>query len=117
MAVINVKPGKGKSCEYGANDPRIIETYLRYITRTRSSYGGDKYPPAYVGYLGFKPFATVEELVEGFFLTQSIYKVNAGIRARHEWSSFKDGEPVDLNGIQRTVEIAYWFAQWYYNQG
>ena len=117
MAVLNVKPSKGKNYGYGANDTRIVETYIRYITRTRSSYGGDQYPPAYVGSLGFKPFATVEELVEGFFLTQSIYRVHTGIRARHEWISFKDGETVDLNGIQRVAEIAYWFARWYYNQG
>lgn len=38
-------------------------------------------------------------------------------KARYEWISFKDGETVDLYGIQRVVEIAHWFARWYYDQG
>lgn len=99
---------------FGLKDERIIEILLRYITRTRTI---DVYPPAYVGYLGFKAWSTIEELVSEFILTQEIFRNTSGRRARHEIVSFWRDEIYDDNGVNRIVEIAYTFAQWYYLQG
>lgn len=113
MAVLMVK-GKNDNYKYKKTDPQIIEIYLRYITRTRST---DQYPAAYVNYIGFRPYATIEELISDFHQTQMVYGCNSGIRARHEWISFAEGETVDIKGVDRIVDIANMFALWYYNQG
>lgn len=114
MACLRVKTRKNSIYEYGPTDPEIVEIYIRYITRTRTY---DKCPPAYVHYLGFKPYSTIENLIDEFFQTQIIYRQLSGVRARHEWISFMDGETLDCNGRQRVVDIAYQFALWYFKQG
>lgn len=114
MAILKLISGTNKKYKYNRTDSEIIEILIRYCTRTR---GQDRYPAAYVGYLGFPPFATVEELIIEFINTQIIYHKQSGIRARHEIISFKPGETIDRYGRQHIVDIAYRFACWYYEQG
>lgn len=114
MIVLNVDLAKGNNYEYGPNKKEIIEIYLRYITRTRVR---DKYPAAYVGYLGFSPYASVEKLIEEFKELQASYRSYTGILARHEIVSFDQGDTLDAFGRQKIISIAYQFALWYFNQG
>ena len=120
MAILNVISTRNyefssyADYEFYPNEPEIIEIYLTYITRTRQIVS---YPAAYVGYFGFKPYASIDDLVQGFLETQALYRCRTGIRARHEWVSFKAGETLDGYGRNRVVDIAYQFALWYFKQG
>lgn len=114
MAILIMNPKDHQKKRYNTKDPQIIEIFLRYISRTRAM---DKYPPLYVGYLGFKPYSTIEEIIAEFHLTQKVFNRETGIRARHEIYSFVEAEVKDPCGINRVKEIAYCLARWYYEQG
>lgn len=114
MAVLNASPTPQKKYVHQRNEPEIIEIFLKYITRTGRS---DCFPPAYVGYLGFPPKCTVENLIEEFLKTQSVFKNTSGFRARHEIVSFQPDEYMDCLGVCQIVPIAYHLANWYFNQG
>ncbi len=81
MAILNVISTRNyeyssyADYEYYPNEPEIIEIYLTYITRTRQI---DSYPAAYVGYFGFKPYASIDDLVQGFFGNTSIIQMPVG---------------------------------------
>lgn len=114
MIVLKVDMAKGNNYIHRPSEKEIIEIYLRYITRTRVT---DKYPAAYVGYLGFGPYASIENLIEGFKEVQATHRSYTGVLARHEIVSFDQGDTLDVLGRQKIVSIAYRFALWYFNQG
>ena len=60
---------------------------------------------------------TVENLIEEFLQTQSVFKNTSGFRARHEIVSFQPDEYMDCLGVCQIVPIAYHLANWYFNQG